>query len=772
VNRRLAAVVELPTADPRATAILSVLRPEFRVDRFVPAPGHFLAPKRCAIPECPGGRHANGLCPIHSRAWSLAGRPDRGAWVADPANATVGWIAPVRRCPVDGCPHAQGAFRLCEEHRRRFTPMGVAGASTDEYLATHPPVITRANAEPCGFPDCRFPILSYGLCDGHQYRWTKLGRPLLAELPAVVERLRYPGFDLTGLPPLLRLEFAYLLQLRTDQRRTHIPVGDWDRAVRLVLAAGVESVRDRHLEFWQRQVNRGCVARGLFRTMLDALHDLHDLGTEWDRDVWRPEHLGFDLEARRGVPPLHFDKITQEWLRELVKRYFRLRLATTELRTVAGQLSSFHWFSRFLAECCPQRQHDPAVIERATLEHYIGWLIDAPDTRRGKWAGRRLTARTRKLHLSKLKGFLEAWRRYGFTPPLPDNAHIHVDDLPRAAGLQANFIDEYLMDQIEAEENLALLDAETRTMVLICRDEGLRIGEALTLKTDCLKRLPSGRWALVHYKSKDKSYRAIPASAVVVAAISEQVQRVRERFGDRCAWLFPAVSRNPDGDYFISYTTLTKRFDAWLANIGLVDAHGQAATANWHQFRHTLGTRMANAGVSGRTIREVLGHTSWAMQEHYSRIADDTLRREYEEKYEVRFNRKGEAVRISATADLRGVEWLATKIGRRLHAVAGGWCGRHIARACPKNAADGCYSCVDFQTEPGLLHVHQDTLARTLELQQTAEAAGRVRVAERNKRVAMAIQHLIDRVHQDEADAAGGNAVAPPADKELVVDAS
>src|SRR6266567_2294470 len=38
---------------------------------------------------------------------------------------------------------------------------------------------------------------------------------------------------------------------------------------------------------------------------------------------------------------------------------------------------------------------------------------------------------------------------------------------------------------------------------------------------------------------------------------------------------------------------------------------GLSFTRAWHQFRHTLGTRMANAGVSGRTIREVLGHTSW-----------------------------------------------------------------------------------------------------------------------------------------------------------------
>src|SRR5260370_19412427 len=100
---------------------------------------------------------------------------------------------------------------------------------------------------------------------------------------------------------------------------------------------------------------------------------------------------------------------------------------------------------------------------------------------------------------------------------------------------------------------------------------------------------------------------------------------------------------------------------------------------------------MANAGLSGRTIREVLGHTSWRMQEHYSRISDDTLRREYEEKYEVRFNLKGQAVRLQPDSDLSGVEWLAQKIGRRVHAVAPVWLRPHIAPPCPKTAPDGCY---------------------------------------------------------------------------------
>lgn len=145
--RRLTAVAELTEQDERAAALIKVLRQELRVDRFQPPPGHFLTPKRCAVRDCPGEQHASGLCRGHRGAWVTDGRPDVARWAADPDNDTVGWVAPVRGCPVVGCQHARGPFRLCEEHRRRFTRMGITGATTDEYVATNPPVITRVGSE-------------------------------------------------------------------------------------------------------------------------------------------------------------------------------------------------------------------------------------------------------------------------------------------------------------------------------------------------------------------------------------------------------------------------------------------------------------------------------------------------------------------------------------------------------------------------------------------------------------------------------------------------
>lgn len=751
-SEHLAAVLPLH-ADPRVATLSRALRPEFRVERFVPPPGHFLAPTPCRIPACPRGNAAKGLCGVHDRAWRKAGSPEREGWIADPANAAAGLSPGVASCTVPECRYSAGMSQLCDLHLSEWNGMHSRGQriSVAAYVTVAVPLARRV-ADPCSYPGCEYEASADGLCDGHRYRWSRAGRPPLDELAAVLESRTAPGFSTAGLPPLAALEFRYLLQVRTDQRRSKVILSAWTRAIITVVNEGVASVRDRDVEYWRRLSPNHATVPQLFTSLAEALSDLDGPPEEWDRDVWRPGRLGFSIEERHRVSPLDFTVITQLWLREKAKRYARLRLGRLELRSVARNLVDFKLLSRFLAEHCPDRQHDPAVLDRPLLEAFIGWLARRVVEKKGPYYGQPIRPNSRSSTLSTVSMLLEAWRRYGWEPTLPADARIHRDEYPRPHGLNANFIDEYLMEQIESEENLALLDPETRAFLLICRDEGLRIGEVLTLKTDCLKKTASGRWALVHYKSKDKSYRAIPASRVVVEMIRGQVNRVRQQHGDTCRWLFPKVMGNPDGKYPMPYGTVDTRLNAWMSLIKLIDANGDPASVSWHQFRHTLGTRMANAGVSGRTIREVLGHTSWRMQEHYSRIADDTLRHEYEEKYEVRFNLKGQAVRLQPDSDLSGVEWLAEKVGRRLHAVGGGWCGRHIARPCPKTAADGCYVCEDFQSAPRFLPIHQDTLVRTRELQAAAEAAGRTRAAGVNARLAAGVEHLIARITAAEQD--------------------
>jgi len=87
-------------------------------------------------------------------------------------------------------------------------------------------------------------------------------------------------------------------------------------------------------------------------------------------------------------------------------------------------------FSRFLAECRPERQHDPAVLDRPLLEAYLPWLRRQTNSRPGPGKGKPLAASTIITTLSPLSVFLSTWQRYQWQPPLPDQARIHPEDFP------------------------------------------------------------------------------------------------------------------------------------------------------------------------------------------------------------------------------------------------------------------------------------------------------------------------------------------------------
>lgn len=54
----------------------------------------------------------------------------------------------------------------------------------------------------------------------------------------------------------------------------------------------------------------------------------------------------------------------------------------------------------------------------------------------------------------------------------------------------------------------------------------------------------------------------------------------------------------------------------------LSDAERVGPGLSFHGLRHTVGTRLAEAGCDPRTIAAVLGQQTTAMADHYSRGAD------------------------------------------------------------------------------------------------------------------------------------------------------
>jgi integrase len=238
------------------------------------------------------------------------------------------------------------------------------------------------------------------------------------------------------------------------------------------------------------------------------------------------------------------------------------------------------WFER--AGCVPEA---PAELTRELLEHFMADL-------RASGTGE---VRKRSI-LVYLKVFFDDLRTHGWEPELPTSAVDHRGELPRTPRPVPRYIDEFVMGQIESEQNLARLpDQATRTLVILLIETGLRSVDALRLRFDPITTDQAGAPHLVFYNHKLSREAVIPISQRLLAEIRTQQTELHARFpeGD-LPHLFPRPWRNVGGRQPLGPTTLRRNIRRWLETCDVRDAQGRPVKVTPHQFRHTLGTRLVN----------------------------------------------------------------------------------------------------------------------------------------------------------------------------------
>ena len=154
-----------------------------------------------------------------------------------------------------------------------------------------------------------------------------------------------------------------------------------------------------------------------------------NLDGEYASDHWNAQRLG--VPARRGRQTARFEAITQDWLRDPVKRWSRFRLATgCAFATISAGALALSRFSAFLAKRHPGITGE-AGITRPVLEDYLSWLLTQG-----------YSASTRALSLSVLRVFSDACHRHGWLPGLAHDAVVYAEELPYHHDQVARFIPE------------------------------------------------------------------------------------------------------------------------------------------------------------------------------------------------------------------------------------------------------------------------------------------------------------------------------------------
>src|SRR5215470_8717943 len=462
------------------------------------------------------------------------------------------------------------------------------------------------------------------------------------------------------------------------------------------------------------------------------------LDGQWASDHRDAGRLG--IPARRGRGTARFGAISQQWLRDPVKRWSRFRLATgCAFATIDAGALALTRFSRFLAARHPDAG-DATAITRPVLEDYLSWLLTQG-----------YSASTRALSLSMIRVLFDACHRHGWLPGLAASATIYVEELPFHHDQIARFIPEFVMAQLESDQALAKIPhTTTRHLIIVMIETGLRGGDACNLPFNPVLT-DSSSWPCLRFEAvKVRAEQLIPLSAKAAAAIAAQQDYVREHWPAGSPWLFPGMTGNDNGSKPYSHRTFSQQLEHWQRVIGLRDEAGQPVTVTGHQFRHTLGTRLINSGVPQHVVQKLLGHASPHMTAHYARVHDATIREAFDRYQSQRVNIAGETIGYDPGAPTASAEWVKHNLNRVRDSLPNGYCARPAQQDCPHPNA--CLTCPDFQTTPVFLPIHRRQATANRRLIAQADATGQARLAENLRRVQASLEAIIpalDTLHKD-----------------------
>lgn len=733
--------------DARALNILTqTVRPEWLIPIRAPrSPQGAEVP--CRVRRCGREVARESFCSGHATRWDWMGRP-----TADLFAATTTWVVyeahALPKCQVDWCRYGlRRPEHLCPEHARAWREAGRPDRGS--WAALQPEQDPGPTAITCALPHCdllsdAWPGVDAAYCRVHLRRWERAGRLPEAAFEAGVMNYGDPMHAFRRLPRLLQLQLQYALQRASDLGYS---TGSFSAGslVRLLEKADAHSLLQRDIDGWYEvfeELKPGWRDLDNMRAFLRFAHlELHDLidGIGWEneypRDVWQLHRLGFvTTTAARNI---HFDDITQPWLRDLAKRWVHWRLVVEEraIGTVLSDATALRRLSSFLHQG-GLAAHSLRQLTRPVLEGYLAWLHEQQS----------MGQATIRDTVSTTAVFLQALRLHeDWAPDLPRTAVIYSSDYPRMEPLRGRGLSTHIMVQVrDALPSWANTGGRFLTQLMLAT--GLRIGDACALPYDPLTFDRDGNSYVRYWNTKSSREGYVPISQATLDLIRDQQTVTAERYpvatrkylstpapralphaGLR---LTPAEHHNPDGARPFPTGTYNHQLRVFVTDHLIADEAGRPAHITSHMWRHTFATQLVNRGVRLEVIRQLLDHSTMEMSAHYARLMDTTVRAEWE---------AGRGAEVDEYAHLipRDVEWA----NRARTALPNGHCGLPRQQSC--DHSNKCLSCPVFITTRQDLGVHEEQRRRTLTLIQVFEQAGQTSLAQRNQTV---LAHLDQRI--------------------------
>ncbi|WP_335574370.1 tyrosine-type recombinase/integrase [Neobacillus vireti] len=448
----------------------------------------------------------------------------------------------------------------------------------------------------------------------------------------------------------------------------------------------------------------------LFNSIMKFFYHFYDTRDEMEKDIWDMRRIpNARYTINRSQYLISFEKIPSIF-RKLVKEYCTFALTYVSQNKLSEYIRGLDFYLNFVQKNHPDWT-DFSQLKRADLEKYFTYF----NQENGSYS-----PAYRYNLLSSIKYFLEYLQRFerSESPLRPISTLFFKEDFPKIPKQNENqikYIPETVMkqlehllyqDQKEITPPMKVNEMDYIPIVILLMATGWRISDILNLRIqNCLISTDKGYYLQGDIPKTDTKRHRVPIDkelAGILQTVIDQAKVNSTQENNPEGYLFVRTRGKRRGKPF-SGSSIQNALNRWAERYRIVDQSGKVYHFGNHAFRHTKGVELINLGMNLTHIMKWFAHVSPEMTLTYAKIADDTLRKEWEKAQE----KKGALLRVDLNQaqvsemnmeeDLIHWEYIQSNI--EAVRVPLGYCLASKKEGCPY-VITPCLTCPNFCTTP------------------------------------------------------------------------
>ena len=433
-----------------------------------------------------------------------------------------------------------------------------------------------------------------------------------------------------------------------------------------------------------------------------------------DGDVWNIVDNDKDSQHYGRNFKFDFSYISSEEIKDVVKDYVwqNYRHQNRSLSSIYNYVCKFKWFCDFADT---RRIKRLAELTNNDIDNFVSYLNTTISEKTGKVQ----SLKGRKSCLDCLKVIIY-WCQLHRPNDVPT---IEIFTGSEYIGINRKIKIDFIPDDVVAQINEALKKEENPYLkygIIILQSTGMRIGDLLKLRIDCIKpHLISGytiEWTQ-HKGRKNKAPMPVRSECVdAIERLIEVTSELRNEADEKDKDIL-MIWRVPQGRGKGSVSVITAKtfsqnwFRDFIKYNNIKDANGDYYNLTSHQFRRTLGTDMLSKGTNINVIQQVLGHSDPSVTKRFYADVKDKERAEVFMSVGVIGNIN--QIQSNAFDNVSEFEWFKANKDKSA-CLCDGYCTKPVVdgKICDRLLKrQKCYTCSRYITTPEYLEAHKQHLA-------------------------------------------------------------